>query len=385
MSRRIASDIGGTFTDVVSVDEVSGELTVAKRLTTPPEFARGLLEAIGDAPLDDVAAFIHGTTVVINAITERTGARTGLVATAGFRDVLEIGRGNRPDMYNLRSRKPVPFVPRRHRFEVRERVDRNGDVLRPLVLDDLDAVVEACRRDGLEALAVCLLHSYARPDHERQCRGHLQERLPGVSITISSDVTREWREYERTSTVVLNAYVQPSAGSYLRNLSGALRQRGLRSDVHLMQSNGGTATLEAAAVRPISLIESGPAAGIIGAAAVGHPGGDARRDLPRHRWHDGKVQPDRRRRAEDDDRVPARMASGLRRLPGPRPRHRRRRDRGRRRQHRLGRPRRRAAGRTEERRGRSRAGLLRQRRPRAHGHRREATRGRAQSGVPARG
>lgn len=273
MSRRIATDIGGTFTDLVGVDEESGELTVVKRLTTPPAFARGVLDALGDAPLDDVSAFVHGTTVVINAITERTGVLTGLVTTAGFRDVLEIARGNRPDMYNLRSRKPVPFVRRRHRFEVRERIDRNGEVLRPLELDDLDGIVEACRRERLEALAVCLLHSYARPDHERLCRRHLEERLPGVPITISSDLTREWREYERSSTAVLNAYVQPGTSAYLRDLSGALLDRGLRGDIHLMQSNGGTATLEAASVRPISLIESGPAAGIIGAAAVASEAG----------------------------------------------------------------------------------------------------------------
>ena len=160
MRLRLATDIGGTFTDLVGFDEQTGAVTIGKASTTPDDLPHGVLDAVAAAgvSLEDVAELVHGTTVVINALTERRGARTALVTTHGFRDVLEIGRGNRPDMYNLVSRKPPAFVPRRHRFEVRERVDRRGIVLRPLELDDLEAVVATCRRDGIEAIAVCLLH-----------------------------------------------------------------------------------------------------------------------------------------------------------------------------------------------------------------------------------
>src|SRR5881409_3184822 len=163
MRLRLATDIGGTFTDLVGFDEQTGAVTIGKASTTPDDLPQGVLDAVAAAgvSLGDVAELVHGTTVVINALTERRGARAALVTTHGFRDVLEIGRGNRPDMYNLVSRKPPPFVPRRHRFEVRERVDRRGRVLLPVELDDLAPIVEACRRDGLEAVAVCFLHSYA--------------------------------------------------------------------------------------------------------------------------------------------------------------------------------------------------------------------------------
>ena len=269
--KRVATDIGGTFTDIVWVDEETGELGIAKASTTPDDLAQGVLAVVarGEVSLAEVSDFVHGTTVVINALTERKGARTALVTTKGFRDVLEIGRGNRPDMYNLVSRKPEPFVRRRHRYEVSERVDRHGAVLVPLCLDDLDAIVESCRDGGIEAIAVCLLHSYAHPQHERAVRAALHERLPGVPVTISSEVTREWREYERTSTAVLNAYVQPRVEQYLDALQQRLAGEGLARPLHLMLSNAGTASLAAARARPITMVESGPAAGVVGAARIG--------------------------------------------------------------------------------------------------------------------
>lgn len=271
MTLRLATDIGGTFTDLVGFDEKSGALTIGKASTTPDDLPQGVLDAVAAASISpgDVSELVHGTTVVINALTERRGARTALVTTHGFRDVLEIGRGNRPDMYNLVSRKPPAFVPRRHRFEVRERVDRSGTVLRPLELDDLDAVVTACRRDGIEAIAVCLLHSYAHPEHEEEVRDTLVAALPDIAVTISSEITREWREYERSSTAVLNAYVQPTVARYLGALERRLREDGLRAGLRIVQSNGGTTSLEAAQATPIRLVESGPAAGVIGAARVG--------------------------------------------------------------------------------------------------------------------
>ena len=271
MTLRVATDIGGTFTDLVAFDEKSGALTVAKESTTPTDLPAGVVAAIAaaDVPLEAVAELVHGTTVVINALTERSGARTALVTTEGFRDVLEIARGNRPDMYNLVSRKPPPFVPRRHRFEVRERVDREGQVLVPLELSALDRVVHACRQDGIEAVAVCLLHAYAHPAHERAVRDALRAAMPDVRVTISSGITREWREYERSSTAVLNAYVQPTVERYLDALEQRLHEGRLAGPIRIVQSNGGTTSIESARARPISLVESGPAAGVIGAARLG--------------------------------------------------------------------------------------------------------------------
>ena len=171
MTLRLATDIGGTFTDLVAFDEATGALTVgegADDARRPPAGRAGRRRGRRTSRWRRSSELVHGTTVVINALTERRGARTALVTTKGFRDVLEIGRGNRPDMYNLVSRKPPPFVRRRHRFEVRERVDRRGNVLVPLDLEsDLEPIAEACRRDGIEAIAVCLLHSYAHPEHEQ--------------------------------------------------------------------------------------------------------------------------------------------------------------------------------------------------------------------------
>jgi N-methylhydantoinase A len=271
MRLRLATDIGGTFTDLVGFDEQTGALTIGKASTTPHDLPQGVLDALTAAGVSptDVAEFVHGTTVVINALTERSGARTALVTTHGFRDVLEIGRGNRPDMYNLVSRKPPPFVPRRHRFEIRGRVDHNGVVLRPLELDDLETVVATCRRDGVEAIAVCLLHSYAHPAHEQEVRDALVGTLPLVPVTISSEITREWREYERSSTAVLNSYVQPTADRYLGELERRLVESGLRARLEVVQSSGGTTSLQAARRTPIRLVESGPAAGVIGAARLG--------------------------------------------------------------------------------------------------------------------
>ena len=275
MTIRLATDIGGTFTDLVAFDEASGTVQLGKASSTPDDFARGILDAVdvADLSLSDVAYFVHGCTVVINAITERKGVKTALITTKGFRDVLEIGRGNRPDMYNLRYQKPTPFVPRHLRFEVPERVSFQGDVLTALDLSGLDAIAEACRVAGVEAIAVCLLHAYAYPAHEQTVAAALQEKLPHIAITISSDIIREWREYERTNTTVLNGYVMPIVQGYLDRLEDATGDRGLTSPRHIMQSNGGTASFETAKQLPIYLIESGPVAGVIGAAAIGKAAG----------------------------------------------------------------------------------------------------------------
>ena len=268
---RLATDIGGTFTDLVHFDEGTGALSVAKSLSTPDDLTRGVLDTIDQAELDADAVdyFVHGGTTVINAITERTGAKTALVTTEGFRDVLEIARGNRPDLYNLRYRKEVPFVPRRLRFEVRERVDARGRVRVPLHLEDLDRVIDVCRAQEVEAIAIQFLHSYAAPAHEEETAAYLRERLNGVAITASHEITREWREYERANTAVLNAYVQPIVQRYFDTLETGIDRLGLDCPMMAMQSNGGTTSFGWAREHPITLLESGPAAGVNGAALIG--------------------------------------------------------------------------------------------------------------------
>ncbi|MFC3226401.1 hydantoinase/oxoprolinase family protein [Marinibaculum pumilum] len=268
---RMATDVGGTFTDLVHFDAESGDVFITKALTTPADPSGGVIDAIrlSELPPADVSYFAHGGTTVINAITERKGVKTALVTTAGFRDVLEIGRGNRPDLYNLTFLSPVPFVPRALRFEVRERVTAEGDVLEPLNRDDVAAVAEALKAEGVEAAAVMFLHSFAFPEHEAQCAALLRELLPDLAVTASHEVTREWREYERTNTAVLNACVQPIVERYFTKLEGRLSEIGLDCPLLAMQSNGGTTAFAQARAHPITLIESGPAGGVIGAAIVG--------------------------------------------------------------------------------------------------------------------
>lgn len=264
-------DIGGTFTDLVAVNPATGQVLRAKADTTPGRLEQGVLAALDTSGLAaaQVAAFIHGTTVVINAVTERTGVPTALVTTAGFRDVLEIGRANRPDIYNLAYRKPEPFVPRRLRLEARERMSYSGTVITPLRVADVEAAAAAIAAAGAEAVAVCFLHAWASPVHEQAAAALLRERLPGVAVVASHEVSGMWREYERTSTTVLSAYVQPVVARYLSSLAGALRGAGVRGPMRAMRSNGGVASFARAAAAPIGLLESGPVAGVTAAAALG--------------------------------------------------------------------------------------------------------------------
>jgi len=271
MSYRIAVDIGGTFTDLVYLDERTGDVREEKAHTTPADFGLGVLNVLDKAglPLDEASYFTHGTTIVINALTERKGAKTALVTTKGFRDVLEIGRANRPDIYNLYYQKPVPFVRRALRFEVDERVNARGEILKPLPEAEVAEVARRCRDAGVEAIAVCFLHSYANPENEKRCEEILKKHLPGIAVTTSSGLIKEWREYERTSTAVLNAYVQPAAKRYLDTLDTRLREKSLGVAPHAMQSNGGTASFPRVKQTPINLVESGPVGGVIGATALG--------------------------------------------------------------------------------------------------------------------
>jgi N-methylhydantoinase A len=267
----LAVDIGGTFTDLAAVDRRDGSLILAKVATTPTRLERGVLSALGRSEIraDEVGVFVHGSTVVINAITERRGARTALVTTEGFRDVLEVGRANRPDLYNLSYRKPKPFVPRRLRFEVRERISHTGDVLVPLDDAALESAAERLRVLDIDAVAICFLHAWTNPAHERRAAELLSRLLRGVEIVASHEVSAQWREFERTSTAVLSAYVKPTVASYLDELRSGLRELGVAAPLYAMRSSGGVSSFDRAVEAPIALLESGPVAGVSAAAELG--------------------------------------------------------------------------------------------------------------------
>lgn len=267
---RVATDIGGTFTDLVYVDD-NGNFGIAKSNTTPPHFEEGVLDVIKKSGVDKypLTMFIHGTTVIINSLTERKGAKTALITTKGFRDVLEIARGNRPDLFNVKYDKPKPFVERYLRKEVSERLNYKGEVLEQLNMDEVKEAVEYFKAEGVEAIAVSYLHSYVNPSHEKQTVQLIKEIWPEVKVTASSDITQEWREYERTNTAVLNAYVQPAATTYIDNLERKLFEQVKIEQRYIMQSNGGTTKFEKAKESPINMVESGPVAGILGAAVLG--------------------------------------------------------------------------------------------------------------------
>jgi len=272
----LAIDIGGTFTDLVALDEVTGEISLEKALTTPGNFADGVTATIRESGLNpaDVTQFVHGTTVVINALTERHGAKVALITTRGFRDVLEIQRGNRTDMYNLFYSKPRPFVPRRYRYEVNERVSYRGDVLVQLDEAEVADVAQMCKSEGIEAIAICFVHAYANLTHETRAKEIIEAIFPGVAVTLSHEITQEWREYERTNTTVMNAYVKPASSLYLSTLDRELSVMGMAGPKYAMQSNGGTTTFGEAQRVPIHLVESGPVGGVIGAAVLAEAIGD---------------------------------------------------------------------------------------------------------------
>lgn len=271
---RVASDVGGTFTDLVCCDETG--IKIAKVDTTPPNFEIGVMDTIKKAGLspENFDLFAHGTTVVINALLSRSGVKTALITTQGFRDVLEIARGNRPDLFNFAFEKPAPFVPRYLRHEIRERVDYMGEIIEKAHLEDLDVIVENLKAESVESIAVCFLHAYVNPVHEIAVVERLKVIWPEIDVIASHDVCREWREYERTSTTVLSAYILPIARRYLANLESKLKDVGMKNNPYIMQSNGGITTVKSAMLNPITMVESGPASGILGAASLGREMGE---------------------------------------------------------------------------------------------------------------
>lgn len=278
---RIGVDVGGTFTDFTILAEDSGDVRHFKVPSTPrdPSEAiqggvRQLLELCGVAG-EEVSHLGHGTTVATNMIIERRGAPTGLLTTKGFRDVLEIGRQTRPHLYDYNVRKPEPLVPREHRLEVDERIDAQGNVVRPLDEVSLAAAVKAFKDAELASIAVCFLHSYKTPEHEKRARAEIERLLPDAYVSLSSEVLPEFREYERLSTTVLNAYVGPRMEGYLERFLKRVRALGITVEPYTIHSNGGLMSIQTVRETPVRTCLSGPAAGVVGAAevarAAGHP------------------------------------------------------------------------------------------------------------------
>jgi N-methylhydantoinase A len=267
----VAIDIGGTFTDLIGFDEAAGRFVEAKSLTTPAQLVQGIIDCIrksGIAP-SAIDELVHGSTIAINTLIERKGAKTGLIVTKGTRDVYIIGRGNRPEAYNLLFHRHRPLLPRHLTCEVEERMLSTGEVHRQL---DRTSVAEACRAmvaEGVEAVAVCFLHSYVNPAHERAAGEAIRAAMPAAYLSLSHDILREYREFERMSTTVVNAYIGPKVGGYVKSLKSNLGDIGFRGALSIMRSNGGVMTPEIATERPAAMMESGPVGGIIASAQVG--------------------------------------------------------------------------------------------------------------------
>lgn len=282
MSLRIGVDTGGTFTDVCAFDETTGAVHVRKVSSTPDDPGRAILAGVsellgqvGDRSITDVEYFAHGTTVGTNALLTHSGVTTGLITTRGFKDLLELGRGRRPHMYNPQADKPVPLVPRELRYEVTERVRHTGDIETELNEKEARDAIRALGEQGVESIAVCFLYSFLAPQHERRVAEIIREVLPDVHVSLSSEILPEFREYERLSTVVTNAYVGPVIFRYLSRLRARLAEDGLTATPHVTQSNGGVIPFATAEEMPVRLVLSGPSTGVVGAAqicvAAGHP------------------------------------------------------------------------------------------------------------------
>jgi N-methylhydantoinase A len=272
---RIGVDTGGTFTDVCLFEEESGRVAVTKLSSTPDDPSRSILNGIANilnqekGKSSEVHYFAHGTTVATNALIQHSGARTGLITTEGFRDLLELGRQRRPDLYDLQADKPVPLVTRDLRLEVKERTTFDGRIESPL---NSEAAVEASRvlkALGVKSVAICFLYSYLNPSHEKRIQEILKKEMPDVYVSASHEVLPQFREYERLSTVVINAYLGPVIEDYIRKLEIQLKQLGIEAGAYITQSNGGIISLETARYHPVRTVLSGPSAGVVGATYVG--------------------------------------------------------------------------------------------------------------------
>jgi N-methylhydantoinase A len=269
MALRVGVDIGGTFTDAIAISD-NGEISTAKALTTSGRLADGVLSAIEALNIDvsGIDYFVHGTTAGLNAFLEKRGARVALITTRGFRDVYEIGRANRPDMYNLKYKSPRPLIERRDRFEVTERLTSDGAVHTPVDMNEIKELVPHLKAN-YDAVAIVLLHSYKNPIHEQEIAKYLTSALPNLSIVTSSVVAPEWREYERTSTTAISAYIAPIINEYLHELGSRLKDVGLAPELKVMQSNGGVMSAITARSKPVQTLLSGPVGGTIAGVEIG--------------------------------------------------------------------------------------------------------------------
>jgi N-methylhydantoinase A len=268
---RLSVDVGGTFTDFVLLDEQTGRVTYEKVPSLHAHLERSFMEGIDrlGADASEMAAIAHGTTVVINSILQKAGASLALITTEGFRDVIELGRGNRPDIYDVFYQPPPPIVPRDLRFEISERLNFRGEVLTPLDQEGMRQIGERLRAGGIQAVGVCFLHSYANPSHELQAAEILKTVYPDLNVSLSHQIVGESREYERFSTTALNAYVMPVMATYLSRLEDSLTERGFAGALGIMQSTGGVMSSDVAKRVPIRTLESGPAGGVMGAVTLG--------------------------------------------------------------------------------------------------------------------
>ena len=271
---RVGVDIGGTFTDIVFLGS-DGTVLARKVASTPDDYSRAVLDGINqtmvapDISAQNVTEVSHGFTVATNAIIEQKGAKTALITTEGFRDILEFRRNRIPKLYDLYYEKPPTLVKRQFRLEVRERLNYKGEVLKALVMEDVNKAIDRIIKEDIQSVAICLLHSYANPEHERIIAQAIRERVPNVILTVSSELLPEMKEYERTSTTVINSYVRPVVETYLTRLADGLEEMGVEVPLEIMQSNGGLATTNIAKSKPVYCIESGPAAGVVGAFHLG--------------------------------------------------------------------------------------------------------------------
>src|SRR5665213_2775608 len=267
---RLGSDIGGTFTDVAAFDEATGKLLLGKSLTTPARLVDGIYAGVAKAGADygKAGIFLHGSTIAINTLLERTGAKTALITTKGFRDIYEIGRVNRPDSYNLFFKKHKPLIERALRFEADERIVADGSIRTPLDDDEIIALGKRFEQLGIEAVAILFLHSYRNPVHEARAKEILQRNHPKMFVSASHELSQEYREFERCSTVAANAYIGPRVRTYLGDIEKHLRDEGCRGSFLVVQSTGGLYEASQAQAHCVRMMESGPASGVIGTRAM---------------------------------------------------------------------------------------------------------------------
>lgn len=270
LTNRVATDVGGTFTDVVTFDEITGDCFYGKTLTTPNNLVDGIVHGVKKAgpSLNKTKIFLHGTTVAINTLLERKGAKTALITTRGFKDIYEIGRINRPDAYNLFFTKHEPLIKRSWRYEITERLNAQGEIVVNLDEIELRQLVNHLKHEGIESVAILFLHSYANPSHELRAKEIIQECYPEIFVTCSHEISKEYREFERTSTVAANAYIGPKVNNYLKQINHRLSSESFEGTFFIIQSSGGLYDVDRAQRDCIQMLESGPAAGVIGAKSV---------------------------------------------------------------------------------------------------------------------